>query len=420
MSIMLRILISAGEPSGDLLGARLVTALRERRNDLVISCLGGERMARAGADLLFPLAEQGVVGLVEVIKHLGGIRRARKLVLRALDREPPDLLIPIDYPGFNIPLARNAHQRGIPVVYYVSPQVWAWRAGRVKRIREAVEKVLVLFPFEVDTYERAGVPVEHVGHPLLDMIDAKARPAEAQRLPDDRVVVGLLPGSRPAEIRYHLPDMARAADRIARELGPRKCRCIVVAAQELPIAGMVRLLADEVLGASSAPPDVAPDAAEVRLTVPGPLEEIRLVRDPDYAHRAGMHLAITASGTATLENAILGVPTVIVYRLSFLSYQLLRRLVRIPHIGIINLIAGRAICPELIQDRATPEQIARAALDILGSEERWVRMKLDLADVRARLGAPGASARAAEAVLKVLESRSPPPPAPVGPRTPGG
>lgn len=403
---MLRVLISAGEPSGDFLGARLLHALSKRRNNLEFSCLGGRRLTDSGATVVYPLADQAVVGFVEVLRHLREIRRARKKVLRYLDNEPPDLVIPIDYPGFNISLAQHAHRRGIPAAYYVSPQVWAWRPGRVKHIGRAVQKVLVLFPFEVETYEEAGVPVEWVGHPLLDVLDPKRRAESTLLRPEKGFTLGLLPGSRPAEIRNHLPEMARAADMIARDAGRGACRCVLVVAHELSMQTMAHLLANEVFGASILPPEASLECSEVCLKVPGPLENIVLVRDPDYTHRAGLDIAITASGTATLENAILGVPTVIVYRLNQFSYMLARRLVRVPYIGIVNLIARREICPELIQDRANADEIGHAVIRILDSENLWHQMKQDMDEVRRKLGPPGASERAADAILRTLDGES--------------
>jgi len=400
---MPRVLILAGEPSGDILGAKLVESLKNRRDDLEFFSLGGKRLTDTGATTVYPLADTAIMGFVEVLHHLGAIRQARRKVLEFLDREKPDLVIPIDYPGFNIRFSRHAHDRGIPVVYYVSPQVWAWKPGRVERMRRSVTKILVLFPFEVETYERAGIPVECVGHPLMDILGDKRIPDRQNPARGRPFTLGLLPGSRMTEIRRHLPPLIRAADRVARDAGPGRCRCTVIAARELAMADVAGLAAEHVHGAPAIPADLSEMTTELILPADGPLGEVRIVRDPGHEHRAEMHLALTASGTATVENAILGVPTVIVYRVNPLTYLLARRLVRVPYIGMVNLIAEREICPELIQADVTPEKIARTANEILQDEDRWDRMRRDLAAVREKLGAPGASDRAADAVLRVFD-----------------
>jgi len=309
---MPRILIVAGEPSGDLLGAKLVESLRKRRTDLEFFSLGGKRLTDAGADVIHPLADDAIMGFVEVLRHLGTIREARRRVLRFLDELKPDLVIPIDYPGFNIPLSLHARERSIPVVYYVSPQVWAWKPGRVDKMRRSVARILVLFPFEVETYEKAGIPVECVGHPLIDVLGGLRIPDRANPAEGRAFTLGILPGSRMTEVKRHLPAMVRAAHRIAAETGPGRCECVVVAARELAMADVAGVAAAHVDGAPALPHDLSEKTMEVVLPASGNLGSVRVVRDPGHVHRAGMHLALTASGTATVENAILGVPMVIV------------------------------------------------------------------------------------------------------------
>jgi lipid-A-disaccharide synthase len=263
--------------------------------------------------------------------------------------------------------------------------------------------MLVLFPFEVETYEQAGIPVECVGHPLIDILGEKRIPDRENPARGGPFTLGLLPGSRMGEIRRHLSPLIRAANLVARDAGPERCRCVVIAAREMAMADIAGIAARHIDGAPAVPADLSEKTAEIALPANGPLGEVRIVRDPEHEHRAEMHLALTASGTATVENAILGVPTVIVYRVNPLTYHLARRLVRVPHIGMVNLIAEREICPELIQADVTPEKIARTASKILQDENRWEEMRRDLAEVRKKLGAPGASDRAAGAVLRVLD-----------------
>jgi lipid-A-disaccharide synthase len=374
-----RLLFCSGEASGDLYGAELVRHLRDRHPGFQVFGLGGDRLKAQGAELVAHAGELAVTGLLEVVRHLRRLRRAFRALLAEADRRHPDLAVLVDYPDFNLRLARQLHRRGVPIVYYVSPQVWAWRRGRIRTLREVVRRMLVIFPFEEELYRDAGVPVTFVGHPLVDL----ARPARDAReflrgagVDPDRPVIAVLPGSRRNEVEQILPRLAGAL-RILGAARPDLQYLVPVApglvarSFEAHLRGLpARLVVGEsaqVLGASS--------------------------------------LALVASGTATVEAALMGTPMIVVYRLSRLTYALGRPFVRVPHFAMVNLIAGRRVVPELIQGDFTPDRVAREALSLLEDSARTARIKGDLAEVCRRLGSPGASARAAEAVGEILREK---------------
>lgn len=371
-----RLLVSCGEPSGDLYAGELVRHLRESAGPLDVFGLGGERLLAQQASLVAHVNELAVVGLVEVLRHLGRLRAVFRAVLAEVDRKPPALAVLVDYAGFNLRLARQLRRRGIPVVYYVSPQLWAWRRGRMRTVRANVAHMLVIFPFEESLYRRAGVPVTFVGHPLVEL----ARPAPDRRaflaqhgLDPERPILAVLPGSRRQEIAYNLP----------------------------PIAGALRLLCARRPGLQpvlALAPGI--DPGQVRAALGG--AAVTLVAGQAHALLGAASAGIVASGTATVEAALLDLPSVVVYRLSPLSYRLGRPFVRLPHYAMANLIAGRRVLAELIQGDFRPEAVAReveALLDDVGHREA---VKSGLAEVRAALGGPGASARAAAVVASRL------------------
>jgi lipid-A-disaccharide synthase len=374
---MPRLLLSCGEPSGDLYGAELVRHLRERQPGLDVFGLGGDRLQAQGARLVAHVRDLAVVGLLEVVAHLPRLRRIFHQVLAEVDAAPPDVAVLIDYPDFNLRLARALRRRDIPVVYYVSPQVWAWRRGRVRAIRETVSRMLVIFPFEEAVYRDAGVPVTFVGHPLVDLV----RPAEDRAaflrsvgLDPGRPVVAILPGSRPTEVAHNAPGLAGAVERL-RAARPELQFLVAVA------------------------PSLAPAAADRAFARSG----ARLVSGASPAVLGASRVALVASGTATVEAALLGVPMVVVYRVSRLTYGLGRRLVRVPHFAMVNLIAGREVVPELEQSEFTPERVAEEAGALLDDPERYEQARQGLAEVRRRLGDGGASARAAGIVAEQFE-----------------
>jgi lipid-A-disaccharide synthase len=373
---MTRLLVSCGEPSGDLYAAELVRQLRHGLPDLDVFGLGGDRLRQQGASLRADVRDLAVVGLLEVVTHLRRLRRVLHDLVAEADRHRPDGAVLVDYGGFNLRLAAALRQRGIPVVYYVSPQVWAWRRGRVRRIRRDVSRMLVIFPFEEPLYRQAGVPVRFVGHPLVDLVaPAPDRAAflREQRLEPERPVLAVLPGSRPKEIAHNLPPLAAAL------------RHMQAARPDVQF-----LLA------------VAPsiDAASLQAALGG--VPVRLVAGATHAVLGACTAAVVASGTATVEAALLDAPMVVVYRLSALTYHLGRHFVNVPHYAMVNLIAGRRLAPELMQKDFTAQAVATEALRLLEDADARRRMKEGLAEVRQRLGTPGASSRAAAEVRSVL------------------
>lgn len=372
---MPRLLLSCGEPSGDLYGAELVRELRGAVPGLEVSGLGGDRLQAQGAHLLAHVRDLAVVGLLEVVSHLRFFRRVFGAVLGEADANRPDVAVLVDYPDFNLRLARALKRRGIPVVYYISPQVWAWRKGRLRGIRDSVARMLVIFPFEEQLYRDAAVPVTFVGHPLVDLVRPPAdRGAFHARhaIERERPLVALLPGSRRKEIAHNLPALLGTVDLL---LAQRPAlQFVLAAAPNLDVAALLR--------------DIG-------------ARPITVVVNETHAALAACTIALVASGTATVEAALLDAPMVVVYRLSALTYALGRRLVKVPHFAMVNLIAGRRIVPEIIQHEFTPERVATEALALLEGPRREA-MRKDLAEVRARLGAAGGSRRAAQAVLPFL------------------
>lgn len=373
------ILLSAGEASGDLLGAELAAELTRRAPDIELAGMGGDRMAAAGVALAVHARDLAVVGLTEALTRLPRLWRAYRLLAGMLRDPRPDLLVCIDFPEFNLRLAHAAARAGVPVCYYVSPQVWAWRRGRVRTLRRLVRKMLVIFPFEEALYREAGVDVRFVGHPVLDRVRA-VPPREVCRgrlgVRDGERLVGLLPGSREAEVERHLPVMADAAARIAQALPGT--RFVVAVAETVRPDRLGALL----------PPAGGPD--------------IRLVAGDAYAVIRGADLVVAASGTATLEAGVLGTPLVVIYKVSRLTYLVGRVLVRVPFIGMVNLVAGRRVAPELIQEEATAERIAAEALALLRNPARLTAVRAELARLPGLLGEGGAAGRAAESVLACL------------------
>jgi lipid-A-disaccharide synthase len=340
--------------------------------------MGGRRMAAAGVHLVADAGETAVVGLTEVWEKRRALRTALQTLRAHLDEVRPALLICIDFPDFNLLVARTAHRLRIPVCYFISPQVWAWRRGRVRTIRRLVRKMLVLFPFEEALYRTAGVDVSFVGHPLLDalaLVPPRERCRERLGVAEGTTVLGLLPGSRTAEIRRHLPLLLEAAEKIRAE-----------APDVTPLLGLSDT-ADR-------------SAAEAVIAQAGASVQVVQGRTPEVMRAADFLLAV--SGTVTLEAAILGTPMLITYRVGALTWWLGRLLVRVRCVGLPNLVAEEVIVPELLQYDATADRLAATALQILRSPARQVDMRRALADVRRRLGEPGAVDRAAREIVSLL------------------
>jgi lipid-A-disaccharide synthase len=373
---MLRVMIVAGEASGDLHGSHLVAAMKQLAPDLSLCGMGGRELRRQGVDILYDAAAMAVVGLVEVIAHLGDIRAARKILVDELQKHPPNLLILIDYPDFNLLLAQKARQLGIPIFYYISPQVWAWRSGRVKKIGAIIDRMAVILPFEKEFYHQRGIEVDYVGHPLLDSVRRTMSREEFCRLHQiktDNILLGILPGSRKKEIRAMLPVFLEAAQGMT-EIHDNLTIL-------LPLApGLTRedLLA---CGLDKAPVGV------------------KVIAEDRYDLMASCDLAVAASGTVTLELAILDVPMVVAYKVSPLTWFVGNMLVKVDFAALVNLIAGREVVSELLQHEATAGKISAALQDILPGSMKRQDMLKDLAEVRRKLGGGGASMRAARLAL---------------------
>jgi lipid-A-disaccharide synthase len=378
------VLISCGEPSGDLYAGALVRELRALEPDVGVTGFGGAHLAAAGARLIGDYHGLAVTGLVEVVKVLPRVWAMYRRLLAAAEREPPDVFVAIDFPDFNFRLGRALKQRGIPVVYYIAPQLWAWRPGRLKTMRRFVDRVLVIFPFETGVYAGAGVPVEFVGHPLVDLLESPPpRDAflRACDLDPARRTVALLPGSRANEVRQLLRLQLAAAERLTAQLAGTQF--VVARAPGLDDEAFACVAESRAQGVSVAVVLGATDAAI-----------------------ASADAVVTASGTATIQTALHDRPMVIVYRLSPWTYRLGVRFVHVDTYGMVNLVGGRRIVSELIQDACTPEAIAAETLRLLTDAAQVATMRSGLAEVRARLGGRGASRRAAAAVLQVAQARA--------------
>ncbi len=371
------ILVVAGEASGDLHAARLVSELRRLEPDLGFFGLGGDEMSAAGVETLAHSAEISVVGITEVLRILSRARQIFADLLREVDRRRPAAAVLVDFPDFNLRLARELKKRGVAVLYYISPQVWAWRRGRIKAIARLVDRMLVLFPFEVDFYRRHGVDVVHVGHPLVDEVPVLPSAWERGEPVEEPYRLTLLPGSRVSEVEALLPVMLDAVRQLAAEL---PIEVWLIKAPTIP-----RELLEEAIDLAGLP--------------------VRIVSEDRFAAVADSHLALCASGTATLEVGLLGTPIVMLYRLGRWTWLLARLLVRLPYVSLVNLVLGRRVIPELLQRAAHPERIAAEAEWILLDEQRRDAMRAGLAELRGRLGEGGASRRAAHEVAAVLRAR---------------
>jgi len=377
---MPRVMIVAGEASGDLHGGALAAALRQRSGSLETIGFGGEAMRRAGVDIRFDSARLAVVGLLEVLLNCRTILAAWRLAVSLLS-DGVDLLVLIDYPGFNLRLARVAKRKGIRVVYYVSPQIWAWRAGRIKQIAERVDRMLVIFPFEKPLYDAAGVPSTFVGHPLVDdwrapSYNSRTAFLESLGMRPTGTTVALLPGSRRQEVLSLLPAMQAALSMLAPDFPGLQAI--------LPVAPS--------LSAAWVESQMAASPVPTRCTL-APLYDVLGASD----------VAVVASGTATLQVALARVPMVIVYKLSWLTYFLMRALVRVKSIGLVNIVADAPCVPELIQSEVSPARIAAEVRRLLSDPAVRAETIRRLDAVAVALGAPGAAARAAEILLAQLQ-----------------
>lgn len=370
-----QILISAGEVSSDMYAARLATALASRTGAELFG-LGGARMREAGVELVADYHTMAVVGIVEVLEKLPAVRRNWRRMEQEAARRSPGLAILVDSPGFNLGLGRRLRKQGIRVVYFIGPQVWAWRRGRVKTIKKLVERILVIFPFEEKIYREAGVPVDFVGHPLVDVVrptKTRVEFAARYRLDPNRPIVTLMPGSRPAEVERHLPILLAACKRLAADLAPQ----FVLAAAP----GMAEQAAQRCANCGVAVCQIEGEA---------------------YNALAAADCAIVSSGTATVEAALLGTPMVVVYRVSPMTALILGFMLHTPFISMVNLIGGCQIVPELIQDQFTPEAVEAETRRLLTSRKAREQARGGLSQVRTKLGPGGAIERAANILARML------------------
>jgi lipid-A-disaccharide synthase len=378
----LRVGMVAGEASGDLLAAHLMAALKARRRGVLFAGIGGPRMINEGFESLYPMEKLSVRGYAEVLRNYVEIMGIRRRIAKVMLEERPELFIGVDSGDFNLGLERRLKAAGIPTIHYVSPSVWAWRGWRVKKIARSVNRILVMFPFEAPLYEKAGVPVTYVGHPLADVIPQEPKKEEARaalRLPANKVIVAMLPGSRRSELHYMASAFVLAAHRLR---------------QEMPEAHFV------VPTVTRATRDMFEMAVHQHSRAELPLT---LLFGHSHEALAAADLALVASGTATLETALFKTPMVIAYRQSAITWRLMRSMLYLPYVGMPNILAGERLVPELLQDEATPAALAAALLSLwrnVGARERQIERFHDFHHLLRQ----NTAQKAADAVLEVLEN----------------
>ena len=377
----MRVMISCGEPSGDLYAGALAAEILREVPSATIVGFGGDRLEAAGATLIQNFSGLSVTGLLEVVRVLPRTYATYRRLVADADATRPDVFVAVDFPDFNFTLARALKKRGIPVVYYISPQLWAWRAGRMKTMKRIADRVLVIFPFEEQIYRDAGVPVEWVGHPLLDVappVRSRVQFLSGAGLDPARPVLALLPGSRTNELRMILPDLVQAAMQIRQQVPG--VQFLVPRAPHLSDALFGPLHALSALGGTAVVEGQAGDVL------------------------ASADAAVVASGTVTVQAALHACPMIVVYRLSPLTYRIGKPFVHVSTYAMANLVAGTQVVPELIQDAFTPDAVAREAVRLLTDSAYAQRMRQQLESVKSRLGDPGASRRAARAVIDVAST----------------
>jgi len=374
------IVIVVGEGSGDAHAARVITHLKQHEPSINIKGIGGENLREAGVEIVTDFSELAVMGLIEVLKRYRKIKAIFNQMVHLLKAEKPDLLILVDYPGFNLKLAKEAKKIGVPVLYYISPKVWAWRAGRVKTIKKSVDHMAVLFPFEVPIYEAESIPVTCVGHPLVDAVTVKHSNSQAKEklgFEAKRLILGVFPGSRESEVKTLLPIMLDAAKKLQKT---QKNIDIV-----LPVAQGLDLTAINTIVATS--------------TI-----DVNIIEDDFYTVTTACDAIVAASGTVTLEIALLGVPHFIVYRVSPLSYSILSRFIKIPYVGLCNIVTGKNLVLELLQNDVTAIRLAEELTPLLQKKDAKKKAEEIQQQIRAALGQAGGADNAAKLIIKLLGS----------------
>lgn len=374
-----KILIVCGEASGDLHAANLVNAIKAIHPQVRFSGLGGAKLKAAGARLYYDLTKLAVIGFWEVLKNLKTFKKIFNLVLEEAKKDKPDLAILVDYPGFNLRLAAKLREMGIPVAYYISPQVWAWGKNRLKAIKKNIDRMIVLFPFEEKIYRQNNIPVSFVGHPLLDVVkstQSKGAFLEKYGLAQDKLTISLLPGSREKEVRTLLPVMLKCAEEI-NEYFHNRAQFLILRAPTVKNETF-----DKALHGFDLP--------------------VKVITDDTYNGVAASDFSLVCSGTATLETAILGTPMVILYTVNFLTWALVKLMIKIPYIGLVNVVKEKKVCEEFIQFQCNPKDICDYLIPVLQDKDKISALKLELMDIKQKLGASGASQKAAQAVVELL------------------
>jgi len=369
-----RVMIIAGEASGDLHGAGVVRELKRIDPAIDIYGVGGDKMKREGMSLVYDIRELGFMGFFEVLKHIPFVKTMERTLEQIVKFKRPDVLVLIDYPGFNLRFAAIAKRYDVKIVYYISPQVWAWNRSRVKKMRGLVDKMLVIFPFEVDFYKHAGIDAEFVGHPLMEVLESRMDRANFLKrygLDSEREFIALFPGSRLQEIENIFPAMLIAAKGVAAELD-----------MEIAVG-------------------VAPTLDEKYFRTFFKVEGVHLIKGATYELMQHAHFAFVTSGTATLETACFATPMFVVYRTSWLTYLVGRAMIRVKNIGLVNIVAEKKIVPEFIQHKASAGNLMRSALAFLSDPEKVAKMKSELSQIKGMLGEHGASRTVAERIVQM-------------------
>ncbi len=369
-----RVMMIAGEASGDLHGSGVVRELKRLDDSIDVYGVGGDRMKREGMNLIYDIRELNFMGFLEVLQHLPFIKTMEKTLEQVVKYKRPDVLVLIDYPGFNLRFAEIAKRYGVKIVYYISPQVWAWNKSRVKKMRRLVDKMLVIFPFEVDFYHKEGIDAEFVGHPLMEVLESKLDKANFYKrfgIEEDKDIIALFPGSRLQEIENIFPIMVRAAKGVAATMN-----------MEVAVG-------------------VAPTLEEKYFRTFYNTEGIHFIKGATYELMQNSRFAYVTSGTATLETACFSTPMFVVYRTSWLTYLVGRAMVRVKNIGLVNIVAGKRIVPEFIQHRATARNLRDGALKLLKDPDRMEAMKEELSKIKGMLGSIGASKTVAAHIVRM-------------------
>ncbi|MDP1853451.1 MAG: lipid-A-disaccharide synthase [Candidatus Omnitrophota bacterium] len=371
------VFIVCGEPSGDLNAGLLAEALKKLNPDIKISGVGGALLQKSGAEIFYDIAGLSVMGLFDVLKKLPKFFALKKLILEKISSEKPDAIILVDFSGFNLRLAKTINKK-IPVIYYVSPQVWASRKGRVETIKKYISKMIVIFKFEEEFYKKYGIDAEFVGHPLLDIVKPAQEKNEFLKqcgFSENKTTIALLPGSRAAEIKNILPVMAKTAELISEKL--KNAQFVIARSPNVELNIYKEII----------------DGFKINITI---------IEGRTYDCLNIADFALVCSGTATLETAIMQKPFVIIYKMNLLNYLLYRPQVKLPYIGMVNIVAGKKIIPEFIQFGAKPEIIAEAVLGILRDETKLSQMKKNLSEISSLLGPSNAATSAAKIILNII------------------